>query len=111
MARRGNHEGSIYRRSDGYWTAAISIGTKRKVVYGKTRREVAEKLARLQQAASTGALVQTERITVEQFMIDWLETVKPNLKPSTHASYEDLTRLHILPILGGMRLQSLRPLH
>jgi hypothetical protein len=45
MARRGHGEGSIYHRSDGRWAASISLeGRKRKTLYGKTRKEVQEKL-------------------------------------------------------------------
>src|SRR5437879_6428721 len=43
---RGNGEGSIYQRSDGKWCAAISLaGGKRKVLYGRTRKDVANRLA------------------------------------------------------------------
>ena len=45
MAKRGHGEGSIYRRQDGRWTAEISLeGGKSKFLYGKTRKEVQEKL-------------------------------------------------------------------
>src|SRR5262249_9533429 len=45
VARRGGREGSIYKRaSDGRWVGAVSIGAaRRKVVYGDTRTEVAER--------------------------------------------------------------------
>ncbi len=44
MAKRGNGEGSIYRRKDGRWTAEMSLeGGKSKFIYGKTRKEVQEK--------------------------------------------------------------------
>jgi hypothetical protein len=50
MNQRANGEGSIYRRSDGRWTAACYVvrpdGTRvRRAVYGKTRKEVADQLA------------------------------------------------------------------
>ena len=45
MARRGHGEGSIYQRKDGRWTAAITLEDhKRKTFYGRTRKEVQEKL-------------------------------------------------------------------
>ena len=45
MTKRGNGEGSIYHRKDGRWVAEITIeGRQRKFVYGKTRKEVQEKL-------------------------------------------------------------------
>lgn len=48
--RRGHGEGSIYQReSDGKWCTSVDLGIvngkrKRKVIYGKTRKEVADKL-------------------------------------------------------------------
>lgn len=47
--RRGHGEGSITQRKDGRWEARADLGyvngkRKCKSIYGKTRREVAEKL-------------------------------------------------------------------
>ena len=49
--RRGHGEGSVYRRSDGRWVAVLDLGWRggkrsRKYFYGKTREQVARKLAR-----------------------------------------------------------------
>ena len=45
MARRGHGEGTIYQRKDGRWTAVITLENhKRKTFYGKTRKEVQQKL-------------------------------------------------------------------
>ena len=49
--RRGHGEGSIYRRSDGRWVAVLDLGWRdgkrtRKYFYGRTREQVARKLAR-----------------------------------------------------------------
>jgi integrase len=50
MGRRGNNEGSISRRKDGRWMGRYTVhtadGPKQKAVYGKTRKEVAEKLTK-----------------------------------------------------------------
>jgi hypothetical protein len=111
MSRRSKGEGSIYQRKDGLWVAAIALGSRRKVVYGKHRREVAAKLSALQNSTATGRLVASSRITVEQFMSDWLQAVAPNLRVSTYSNYSDLVRLHVIPTLGHLRLQHLQPLH
>src|SRR5688500_11748011 len=48
MAKRGNNEGSIYKRKDGRWAAAVTVdGGRRKTVYGATRAGVQQKLVRL----------------------------------------------------------------
>jgi integrase len=48
--RRGNGEGTIYKRKDGRYEARYTVhtasGPKRKAIYGKTRAEVAEKLTK-----------------------------------------------------------------
>jgi len=48
MGRRGNGEGSIRRGKDGRWEGRFTVhtaqGRKQKTVYGKTGKEVSEKL-------------------------------------------------------------------
>jgi hypothetical protein len=50
MGKRGNGEGSISRRKNGGWMGQYVVhtveGRKRRTVYGKTRKEVANKLAK-----------------------------------------------------------------
>jgi hypothetical protein len=49
--KRGNGEGTIYRRPDGRWCTQITVYVngkrKRPTLYGKTRKEVADKLAKV----------------------------------------------------------------
>ena len=49
MGKRGNGEGTISRRKNGGWMAQYYVhtaeGRKRKTIYGRTRAEVAKKLA------------------------------------------------------------------
>lgn len=115
--RRGQGEGSIYQRADGTWTASVSLGwdggsRQRKVIYGKTRREAAEKLRAALNAKEQGALVRDERRTVADFLDWWLAEVVPNrTKAGTAASYDSNVRVHIVPALGRLRLTQLTPAH
>jgi integrase len=47
--KRGNGASAIYRRKNGCWSAQYEVytpkGCKRRILYGKTRAEVAAKLA------------------------------------------------------------------
>ena len=81
MARtRGNAEGSIYQRSDGKWCAAVRLDTgRRKVLYGKTRQEVAKNLTAALRDHQQGLPVVTERQTLGLFLNRWLED---SLKPT-----------------------------
>jgi integrase len=114
MAKRGNGEGSIYHRNDGRWVGEMTIeGRKRKFVYGKTRKEVQEKLQAALQEKQRGIVLEgTVRQTVGQFLIDWLEnSQKQNVRPRTYERYEEIVRLHIIPVLGRHRLQKLSAQH
>jgi integrase len=117
MAKRGQNEGSIYRRNDGRWAAAINLGyqggkLKRKTFYGKTRAEVADKLTAALSDQRKGIPLVTERQTVGQFLDRWLkDCVKPKVRPNTYSSYEQNVRLHLKPELGRIQLNKLSPQH
>jgi integrase len=109
--KRGNNEGSVYQRSDGKWCAAVTLSNgKRKVLYGRTRQDVARKLTEALQAREQGMPVSLKRQTVGQFLHRWLEdAVKPNVRPRTYLSYSQLVRLHLRPSLGRVQLAQLAP--
>jgi integrase len=113
MAKRGRGEGSIYRRKDGRWTAEISLeGGKSKFLYGKTRREVQEKLKTALHEQQQGILVTGPQQKVGQFLIHWLEDVhKQSIRPRTYERYEEIVRLHLAPGIGHHQLQKLLPQH
>jgi integrase len=48
-------------------------------------------------------------VTLSTWSAEWLEAVRPSLKPKTVASYESLLRSRIVPKLGGRQLASLVP--
>lgn len=103
MPRTGKRppgEGSIYQRKDGRWVGAITIGynergnPKRVQVYGRTRAEVARKLAELQARHHRGLLPEPTRLTVADWAKQWLEMKAKEVRPSTLNSYRyELTRL------------------
>lgn len=113
MAKRGHGEGSIYQRKDGRWTAEISLqGGKSKFLYGKTRKEVQEKLKTALYEQQQGILVTGPQQQVAQFLTYWLEDVqKQNVRPRTYERYEEIIRLHLAPGIGHHQLQKLSPQH
>ncbi len=117
--RRGHNEGSIYQRaSDGKWVGSINLGygpdgkRKRKPIYGKTRKEVAEKMKVALRDQQQGTLIVGKSQTTEQFLTHWLqETVRPTIRASTYEAYEWRVRVHLIPSLGRIPLQQLTPQH
>ena len=91
MSRRGTREGSIYRRSDGYWAGAISLGAgQRKVIYGKTRSAVAENLKTLLKADQDGIILRSsDRLTVGAYLMTWIDGARANVRASTWIRYEE----------------------
>lgn len=115
--RRGHGEGSIHLRDDGRWCASIDLGyrngrRRRKHIYGKTRKEVAEKLKVALRDQQRGVLNAGEDQTIGEFLDAWLEqNVKVTNKPSTYKSYKDLVERHIKPAIGKVKLTKLTPQH
>ncbi len=110
-SRRANGEGSISKRKDGRWEGRYSVdtplGQKRRTVYGKTRGEVAKKLAGVPKEETVSI---DPKLILKDYLQRWLrDSVKDSVRPSTFSRYESLVRLHINPGLGGTRLLKLTP--
>jgi integrase len=116
--RRGNGEGAIYQRdSDSKWCASVDLGLvngkrTRKVIYGKTRKEVAAKLKALHRDQAAGVNLTPQQQTVTQFLENWLEeTVKRQVRVRTYAKYAQDVNHHIIPAVGKLQLTRLTPDH
>lgn len=110
--RRGNSEGTIIRRSDGRWEARITLEAGgRKSFYGKTRQDVARKLAAAISDQDKGLPIVGERQTLAQYLAIWLEATKPSIRLTTWTRYEEYARLHVLPTLGSVPLARLTGQH
>ncbi|MBX3439833.1 MAG: site-specific integrase [Planctomycetaceae bacterium] len=116
--RRGNGEGSITQRSDGRWMARITTGHKPggarivRTVYGKTKRDVQEKLMALQHQKATGTLTDASKMTVAEWLNHWHEHVsRPAVRATTHLSYGGIIAKHLISALGRLKLTALMPAH
>lgn len=107
--RRGHHEGSITKRSDGRWMARVTLPDgSRRALYARTREEAARKLAQALQQVNTGGFVpRPGRRTVGDLLEAWLEAKRGRVRPSTFVSYSFVVRSYLLPQLGSVRLAAL----
>ena len=90
-ARRGNGEGSINRRADGRYQACYTADGKRHFLYGKTRAEVAKKLAATLRDRDKGLPVGlNERQTTQHYLTSWLEMMEQReaRRPALHDAAE-----------------------
>lgn len=76
-------------------------GRKRRTVYGKTRQEVATKLAKALTDREHGLVFDAGALTVEEYLERWLsDCLQDTVKTSTYSSYDQIIRKHIVPALG-----------
>lgn len=106
--KRGNGEGSVYRRKDGLWVGQYKVltpqGTKKtKYIYSKTRKEAATKLAAAIAERNSGVVYDSGSMTIDEYLIEWLRSVRERTWKRT----EEVVRLHLLPVLGRTRLDQL----
>jgi integrase len=110
--RRGHGEGSVIQRKDGRWQAYISLENhSRKYFYGKTQKEVIEKLQKAQREKHQGTLITTPDQRLEDYLTQWLEAYKPTVKLATYNMKSYAVRGHIIPAIGHIPLQRLTPQH
>jgi integrase len=115
QSRRGQNEGSIFKRNDGRWCAVVNIGwegglRRRKYIYGETRQGVAQELTKVLREKQQGLPIAVERQTLAQFLTDWLEeSVRTRVRPRTFESWELIVRRHVVPTLGHLPLQKISP--
>jgi integrase len=117
MARkRGNNEGSISRRRNGGWMAQYTVytsdGRKRKTLYGKTRKEVADKLTKSLADLEGGLVYDAGSLTVGEYLQRWLpDTVRDTVRQRTYEGYVHVVERHIVPTIGRIKLKVLSPAH
>jgi integrase len=114
--KRGNGEGSIHRRKNGGWCAQYTVytakGRKRKTLYGKTRQEVAAKLAKALSDREGGITFDADNLRLGDYLQRWLEdSKKGSVKRVTYEGYIRQVRNHLVPTLGRIKLMALTPAH
>src|SRR5690349_2166558 len=108
MNRRTKGEGNIRLRADGRYEARLGEGNKSKSIYGKTRKEVSERLNKLKYDVQRGLpMPQDERQTIEHYLVTWLAGKKATLEPTTYKRYAEVLRIYVYPQIGHIPLTKL----
>jgi len=114
-------KGHIRQRSKGRWEITIDINrdpaTGKRLRHFETvkgvKKDAQHRLAELLINIEQGTYIkQTRKLTVATWLLQWLDGyVASNLSPKTNESYQHELRHYIIPHLGGIRLNELRPHH
>jgi integrase len=106
---RGHGEGTIFRNSRGLWVAKVSLPDGRRLERTSKDRAIAERYRReLLRLVGLG-VEPRPRLTLAAFLDDWLNDQRERIRPQTLERYESVVRVHLVPGLGHVRLQQLRP--
>ena len=108
--------GTIRKRSDGRWEARYTLGIDpktgkqiQKSVYGKTQKEVRQKLTAITAEIDDGTYIPPDKTTVEQWLNIWLKEYMGDKKYGTVRNYKNACKYHIIPYIGQYRLSELKP--
>ena len=114
--RGANGGGSIRKRSDGRWEARYSLGFDpktgkqiQKSIYGKTQKEVRQKLNKTSTEIDEGTYFEPNKMTLSQWLDTWLNEYSGDKKYLTVKGYKAQCSKHIKPALGDVQLHKLTP--
>ena len=106
--------GTIRQRPDGRWEARYTLGIDpgtgkqiQKSVYGKTQKEVAQKLRQITAEIDAKTYVAPCKLSVAEWMAVWAQDYLVGIKASTAYLYKRTIELYIEPHLGHIRLDTL----
>ncbi|KKM12917.1 integrase [Clostridiales bacterium PH28_bin88] len=112
--------GSLEQRGKNRWRLVVSCGMdangkqvkKTKTVTATSRREAEKELAKLVAEIEKGLFVEPSRLTFADFVERWLrDYAETSLAPKTLFRYKQLLSSRILPAMGHLKLEQIKPLH
>jgi integrase len=111
--RRRNGEGTrITLRPDGRYWARLRIGGKQQSFYGKTKRQVADRIDAERLRVAEGQLVVSSRVPLGYWLDQWLsDHVEPSVALTTYERYRGIIRNYVDPELGTILLCDLTAAH
>jgi integrase len=109
-------KGHIRERSPGRWAiileqhdAATGKRKRKWHSFQGAKRQAQVECARLISAIQGGTYLEPSKTTLAAYLDHWLDHVKTQVSPRTHERYSEIVRKNIVPSLGGVYLNKLRP--
>jgi integrase len=108
--------GRMVRRADGRYQYAVTMtreegSRKRMFFYGSTQRETRAKADEAADRLAVGSPVRDSSRSLADWLEEWRSTflLASDRAASTKELYRGLTRRHVEPLIGQVRLEQLRP--
>ena len=108
---RGNGEGTIIERADGRIVVRLFVDGHRIERTARTKADGKVLLKAMLDRKAAGLALDADRLSVGAYLLQWLETARPNVRPKTWERYEQIVRLDATRALGHVPLMKLGPHH
>lgn len=112
--QKGNGTGTVYPRKNkqgkviGYRGSYFAPDGKRRYVSAKNKGEAERALRQAMADADRGLVFDTGSLTVGEYLNRWLiDSVRDTVRSTTFERYEQITRKHIVPEIGRVKLKAL----
>lgn len=112
--KRESGSGTIYKKKDGLWAAQYTSGRdpktgklRRHTIYGKTQKEVAEKLRQATTSIDNQTFQEPSKITFAEYAAEFMMMRSPMISPNTVYGYQKILDAHLLPAFGRRKLTEL----
>lgn len=111
---------SLQKRGNNSWRLTVYAGKNasgnyirhNKTVRCKTKKEAEMELAKFQVEVEAGAYISPHKLTLAAFIDEWKEKYALKaLETKTLSTYLKMLNQRIIPILGHLRLDEIKPLH
>jgi integrase len=111
--------GHIQRRGKSSWRLKYDVGrdpeTGRRITRYATvrgKKAVAQReLRKLLEAVDKGMVADAGRMTVGDWLKQWIEEARHTVSLKTHERYSEIVHRHLVPVLGELPLAKLAPAH
>jgi integrase len=108
------------RQRGSSWEIKYDIGAdpitgRRRIRYetlrGGSKRDAQRRLRELLGAVDKGVIADAGKMTVADWLKQWIEEARHTVSPKTHERYAEIVAKHLVPKLGDHQLAKLAPVH
>ena len=113
MPKNANGEGSIVK-SRGKYIARVTLPNgKRKSFSGDTRKEAKARMDAAKNLLTENSELPDSRTITRTFLTQWIidKEAEKDVRPTTLQRYREYVHNHIIPVIGSVPMQELRPIH
>ena len=113
--------GNIQERSPGRWRVTVELGRdpqtgrrlRRRFTVVGSRTDALKKRREALSQRDAGTLIPADKVTLAEWLTSWLERhySEGHVSAKSHDRYRVVVQRHLVPALGRLKLQDLRPDH